>query len=212
MSVQVTIIDYGRSNLLSVQRALEHCGASVSYASSPSQIETAERLILPGVGAFADGMQQLQNNHLVQPICQAVRKGVPLLGICLGMQLLFESSEEGGVHAGLGLIEGKVTAIPTVDLQGQRQKVPHIGWGKLFSNQIGFQNSFLQGLPERSECYFVHSFQAQVKEQSRQVAYTKYGSREICAAVQKGNLMGTQFHPEKSGEAGLYILQAFCKA
>lgn len=210
MDKRVTVIDYGRSNLLSVKRALEHCGAQVSFACAPEQIQSAQRLILPGVGAFADGMQQLKEKQLLQPIIEAAKNGVPLLGICLGMQLLFESSEENGLHAGIGLMQGKVTAIPKTDLQGCPQKVPHVGWGKLIPTQPDFAGSFLQGLPPQAECYFVHSFHACPVQPAHQVAYTLYGGHSICAAVQSGNLIGTQFHPEKSGEIGLCILRAFC--
>ena len=127
----VTVVDYGRSNLLSVRRALEHCGADVRFAAEPGDILRAGALVLPGVGAFADGMAQLHRQHLVEPLLQKAGEGTPLLGICLGMQMLLDSSTEGGLNKGLGLVEGTVEPLPEKPAEGAPLKVPHIGWSAL---------------------------------------------------------------------------------
>ena len=162
MHPTVTIVDYGRSNLLSVQRALEYCGAAVEYASTPEQVFAAGALVLPGVGAFADGMNLLRESGLARAVCTRARQGVPLLGICLGMQFLFDSSSEGGLTPGLGLLPGTVEAIPGHTTQGQPLRVPHIGWAPLYPAQQreGFLGSTLEAIPTKSQVYFVHGYRA----------------------------------------------------
>lgn len=211
MHPTVTIVDYGRSNLLSVQRALEYCGATVEYASTPEQVAVAGALVLPGVGAFADGMNLLRESGLARAVCTRARQGVPLLGICLGMQFLFGSSSEGGITPGLGLLPGTVEAIPGHTTQGQPLRVPHIGWAPLYPTQQreGFWGSTLEAIPVKSQVYFVHGYQAMPARQADRLADTLYGGHRICAAVQRGNITGVQFHPEKSGEVGLAILRTF---
>lgn len=211
MHPTVTIVDYGRSNLLSVQRALEYCGATVEYASTPEQVAAAGALVLPGVGAFADGMNLLRESGLARAVCTRARQGVPLLGICLGMQFLFGSSSEGGITPGLGLLPGTVEAIPGHTTQGQPLRVPHIGWAPLYpaQQQEGFLGSTLEAIPVKSQVYFVHGYQAMPARQADRLADTLYGGHRICAAVQRGNITGVQFHPEKSGEVGLAILRTF---
>lgn len=211
MHPTVTIVDYGRSNLLSVQRALEYCGAAVEYASTPEQVFAAGALVLPGVGAFADGMNLLRESGLARAVCTRARQGVPLLGICLGMQFLFDSSSEGGLTPGLGLLPGTVEAIPGHTTQGQPLRVPHIGWAPLYPAQQreGFLGSTLEAIPTKSEVYFVHGYRAMPARQADRLADTLYGGHRICAAVQRGNITGVQFHPEKSGEVGLVILRTF---
>lgn len=211
MHPTVTIVDYGRSNLLSVQRALEYCGATVEYASTPEQVAAAGALVLPGVGAFADGMNLLRESGLARAVCTRARQGVPLLGICLGMQFLFGSSSEGGITPGLGLLPGTVEAIPGHTTQGQPLRVPHIGWAPLYPAQQreGFLGSTLEAIPVKSQVYFVHGYQAMPARQADRLADTLYGGHRICAAVQRGNITGVQFHPEKSGEVGLAILRTF---
>lgn len=211
MHPTVTIVDYGRSNLLSVQRALEYCGAAVEYASTPKQVTAAGALVLPGVGAFADGMNLLRESGLARAVCTRARQGVPLLGICLGMQFLFDSSSEGGLTPGLGLLPGTVEAIPGHTTQGQPLRVPHIGWAPLYPAQQreGFLGSTLEAIPTKSQVYFVHGYRAMPARQADRLADTLYGGHRICAAVQRGNITGVQFHPEKSGEVGLAILRTF---
>ena len=211
MHPTVTIVDYGRSNLLSVQRALEYCGAAVEYASTPEQVSAAGALVLPGVGAFADGMNLLRESGLARAVCTRARQGVPLLGICLGMQFLFDSSSEGGLTPGLGLLPGTVEAIPGHTTQGQPLRVPHIGWAPLYPAQQreSFLGSTLEAIPTKSQVYFVHGYRAMPARQADRLADTLYGGHRICAAVQRGNITGVQFHPEKSGEVGLVILRTF---
>ncbi len=209
----VTIIDYGRSNLLSVQRALEFCGAQVVFASQPQQVLEAGALVLPGVGSFADGMAMLRQRGLEQAILTKARQGTPLLGICLGMQMLLDSSPEGGFTKGLGLISGPVVPLEPVDVQGQPLRVPHVGWGGLLcaGGRKDFSGSPLEAIRPGEETYFVHSYQACPAAAEDYLAATEYGGRQVCAAVHKGSVTGVQFHPEKSGETGLAILRGFLK-
>lgn len=209
--MKVTIIDYGRSNLLSVQRALAACGAGSQLARRAKDVLAADMLVLPGVGAFADGMAALERMGLVDAIRQKVLAGTPMLGICLGMQLLFDASDEGGVHRGLGLVPGRVEKISPLDIIGARQPVPHIGWAPLLpaGGRQGFGGTPFAGLRPRQEAYFVHSFAARPADPADRLANTLYGGRELCAAVLRGNLLGCQFHPEKSAGVGLTIIKGF---
>lgn len=206
--MKVTVIDYGRSNLLSVQRALEYCGAQVEFARSPDDIGQACALVLPGVGAFADGMAMLEQNGLVEAIVAQARQDVPLLGICLGMQMLFEQSSEGGLSKGLGLLSGTVEHLPVQGLDGEPLKCPQVGWNALHL-EPGAKGSILRDVPTAGQAYFVHSYHVVPENESDCVANVLYGGRRVCAAVQRRNVMGVQFHPEKSGEVGLSILRAF---
>lgn len=207
---QVTIVDYGRSNLLSVQRALEYCGAQVEFARTPAELLAAHTLVLPGVGAFADGMAMLAERGLVRPLLQKAAVDTPLLGICLGMQLFFAESLEGGPHPGLGLLPGRVVQLPQTAIDGEPLRVPHVGWAGLrpACGRTGFSGTPLAALGSADEVYFVHGYQA-LPEGADCLAETIYGGRPVCAAVQRGSLLGVQFHPEKSGEPGLSILAAF---
>lgn len=207
--MKVTIINYGLSNLLSVRRAAEYCGAEVEFAQTPEAVLAADRLILPGVGAFEDGMNGLAGLGLIDPIQQKAAAGTPLLGICLGMQMLFDESDEFGVHKGLGLIPGRVERIPALDMNGQPQRVPNIGWRALLPAQGSFAGTILQKVPDRGECYFVHSYEAKPQNAADRLADSPYGGRLVCAAAMRGSVIGTQFHPEKSGPVGLSILKEF---
>ena len=211
--MKVTIIDYGLSNLLSVQHAFAHFGAETLVTDKAADILAAEALVLPGVGAFQDGMNGLEKLGLVEPIRQKAAAGTPLLGICLGMQMLFDESEEFGLHAGLGLIPGRVVKIPDTDADGQPQRVPHISWNPLYpgGNRTDFEGTALAGLTPGEECYFIHSYEAKPAEDADCLAYTVYGGRKICAAAVHGSVLGCQFHPEKSGEVGLKIIEEFLK-
>ena len=209
--IEVTVIDYGVGNLLSVSRALEHCGAKVTVTADPKSILSASRVVLPGVGAFADGMAALQANGLDTVACQVAAKGTPLLGICLGMQLLFDESEEFGATTGLGLIPGRVVNIPAITTTGESQKIPHIGWNELVlpSQYRSWQTKLLTDVTPGEAVYFVHSFMAVPASNSHRLADCIYGGIPISAAVQRENVAGCQFHPEKSGEVGLKILRRF---
>jgi len=213
MTPRVTVIDYGASNLLNVVRALEHCGAEVVLAPQPEAVIDADRLILPGVGAFADGMTGLQLKKLVDPIKFFCQKGNPFLGICLGMQMMLNSSDEFGHHEGLGLIPGKVVPIPSRGANGAPHKIPHIGWNELSYPEKGgnWDGTLLSKLSPRDSMYFVHSFMAVPNDDSRRLANCEYHGQSICAAIRSENMTGCQFHPEKSGEPGLQIISNFIK-
>lgn len=207
---EVTVIDFGVGNLLSVQRGLEHCGAKVVLTADPKQILDARRVVLPGVGAFGNGMQSLARLDLVAVIRELAQRKTPLLGICLGMQLLFEESDEFGVTAGLGLIPGRVIPLPSTTLSGVTQKIPHIGWNALQpSNSAGWQNSVLQDNRPGDAVYFVHSFMAVPTDPAHRLADCFYGGHKITATIGRDRIVGCQFHPEKSGEVGLKILRRF---
>lgn len=209
--MKVTIIDYGLSNLRSVQNALVHCGAETILTSDPADVRAADALVLPGVGAFRDGMAGLERLGLVEPIRQKAVEGTPLLGICLGMQMLFEESEEFGCWKGLGLIPGRVVKIPDTDLQGTPQRVPHIQWDPLLpaGGRKDFAGTVLSGVTPGQECYFIHSYEAKPAAQADRLADTCYGGRAVCAVTAHGSVVGCQFHPEKSGPVGLSILGQF---
>lgn len=211
MKARTTIIDYGLGNLFSVRRALEHLGSDVEIASEPGQILAAERLVLPGVGAFGDGMRQLRERGILKPLIGAAQNGTPLLGICLGMQLLFSESEEFGLNQGLDLIAGRVVRMADRTPAGERVKIPHYGWDRLATNPTGrsWENTILNGLEESDSVYFVHSFAAQPADPSVASAHVMFGGGRYVAAVEKNNVYGCQFHPEKSGDTGLLILKNF---
>ena len=195
---KIAIVDYGVGNLKSVTNALEYLGFATQITGEANDLEQADAIILPGVGAFPDAADKLRGTGLDQVIKQQVEKK-PLLGICLGMQLLFEEGEEVRPCEGLGLIPGKVQRI------GTALKLPHIGW-----NGLSFRNDcpIFKGLAEDSHVYFVHSFQGVAADPAHVAAVTDYG-REVLAAVHRDNVYGCQFHPEKSGEIGLEILKKF---
>ena len=208
----ITIIDYGINNLKSVSKAFERLGKDYWITDHPDDIMVAKCLVLPGIGAFGDGMKELKKRNLIDIIKKKANDGTPLLGICLGMQMLFTESEEFGLHTGLDLITGAVVSFKypvEVDIPGY--KVPHIGWNSLKRSTVSWNNSMLKYINEGDEVYFVHSFFPVVKNNSHILANTTYGNQQFCSVVKKGNIMGTQFHPEKSGEVGLKILKAFCE-
>lgn len=199
----IAVVDYGVGNLFSLCSSLNAIGASTVVTADEAAIRKADKIILPGVGAFGDAADKLRALGLDELLREQAAAGREILGICLGMQLLFESSEEYSVHEGLGLLKGRV-----VNMEGRlpaELKIPHIGW-----NTLHFQrrHRLLQGIREGDCVYFVHSFYAQDCEDSL-IATAEYG-REIAAIVGKDNVMGCQFHPEKSGNVGLAILRAFC--
>lgn len=209
--MRVTVIDYGLSNLRSVQNAFAHCGAETLLTGDAAAVQAADALVLPGVGAFRDGMAGLECLGLVDVIRQKAVGGTPLLGICLGMQMLFDESEEFGTHPGLGLISGRVVKLPAADTGGSPQRVPHIGWEPLLpaAGRTDFSGTVLAGVTPGQECYFIHSFAAQPAHEQDRLADAFYGGRAVCAAAGRGVVTGCQFHPEKSGPVGLSILSQF---
>lgn len=211
--MKVTVIDYGLSNLLSVQHGFRHFGAEVEVVNTPEAVLAAGALVLPGVGAFRDGMAGLNRLGLVEPIRQKAAAGTPLLGICLGMQMLFDESEEFGLHPGLGLIPGRVVRIPDTAADCAPQRVPHISWAPLYpaDGRADFAGTALAGVTPGQECYFIHSYEAKPADEADRLADTRYGGRPVCAAAAHGSVLGTQFHPEKSGPVGLTILAQYLK-
>jgi len=208
----VTIVDYGSGNLLSVQRALEHCGATAILSDDPAVIASAERLVLPGVGAFAEGMQGLRDRGLVDPIQRFATSGRPLLGICLGMQMLATTSSEFGNHEGLNLIEGNVVPIFSQSTTGQPLKIPNIAWCELKPTSQGeLAGSPLDGLPDDAAVYLVHSFHVVPRQSAHLLATYDHGGQLVTAAIRSRQVVGCQFHPEKSGKIGLQILNSFLK-
>ena len=195
------ILDYGVGNLFSLFSSLAAIGEASEITSDPAVIARADRIILPGVGAFKDAMEKLRSSGLIAPLKEAAASGIPILGICLGMQLLFDKSFEYGEHEGLGMISGEVRPIPAEGL-----KIPHMGWNALSFGEK--KHPLFAQLNEGDHVYFVHSYAA-VNCSESVIALTEYGT-PVTAAVAQRNVMGCQFHPEKSGEVGLRILKAFC--
>jgi imidazole glycerol-phosphate synthase subunit HisH len=208
---EVVVVDYGLGNLLSVRRGLEHCGGTVTITADPDIILSAPRVILPGVGAFADGMSELRNLGLDAVIREVVKQGNFLLGICLGMQMLLDESEEFGKTEGLGIIPGRVVPVPSTSTNGIIQKVPHIGWNNLAlpKGVDSWENSLLQEINPGEAVYFIHSFMAVTNNPDHCIANCLYGDVSVPATIGRDNIYGCQFHPEKSGEIGLKILHRF---
>jgi len=207
----VVIIDYGMGNLLSVCRAFEHLGAKVVLTDSGKTVENADRVVLPGVGAFADGMKGLRDRGLVDSIKKYALNNRPFLGICLGMQMMFEISEEFGNHKGLCLIKGRVVAILKTGAEGRPHKIPHIGWNSLLIPYIrkSWNDTIFADVAPEESVYFVHSFVVVPKNEENNLAYCEYNGIKLCAAIKSGNMYGCQFHPEKSGDVGLRIIKKF---
>ena len=201
----IAIVDYGVGNLYSLYSSFKCIGADVVVTSDEKEIRAADKILLPGVGAFEDAANKLRASGLDKVICDEVKNGKPLLGICLGMQMLFERSFEFGEHEGLGLINGSIR--PIADVIPRELKIPHIGWNAL--EFCGDKNPIFKYINEGDCVYFVHSYYGADCEDSV-IAKTEYGAL-LTAAVAKGNVYGMQFHPEKSGEVGLKILKAFCE-
>ncbi|MBQ0042974.1 MAG: imidazole glycerol phosphate synthase subunit HisH [Lachnospiraceae bacterium] len=199
----IAVIDYDAGNIKSVEHALEALGTEVCITRNPEQILNADGVILPGVGAFGDAMGKLENYGLVPVIKDVVSKGIPFLGICLGLQLLFDKSEETPGVEGLGILKGEIVRIP--DEPGL--KIPHIGWNDL-SFPMGKKDTLFENLNDNPYVYFVHSYYLKAEEDIV-VATTTYGSTLIHAAVQKDNVFACQFHPEKSSDVGMSILRSF---
>lgn len=209
--MRVHVVDYGVGNLHSIVRAIEASGGDAVLTTSPADLEAADRVILPGVGAFEPCARQLRESGLSDAVVAFARSGRPFLGICVGMQLLFDESFEFGRHEGLGLIPGAVLAIPPLDDAGRR-KVPNIGWRPLESTSSArpWEGSLLDGLtPGVSSAYFVHSYNCAPRDDQDRLADVDYSGYRICAAVRKDNITGFQCHPEKSAAVGLKIMANF---
>lgn len=198
----IAIIDYDAGNLKSVEKALQYLGEEGKITRDAQEILQADKVILPGVGAFGDAMEKLRNFGLVDVIHRVVEKNTPFLGICLGLQLMFESSDEAPGVKGLSLLPGKVVAFP----QKEGYKIPHMGWNSL---EVWEGARLFQGIEKNPYVYFVHSYYLEAENESDVAATTEYIT-QVHASVERGNLFACQFHPEKSGETGLQILKNFC--
>lgn len=205
----VTVVDYGVGNLFSIARSIEKAGGEARLSTDPDEVAAAERLLLPGVGAFGACAAQLASAGMADPVKAFAATGRPFLGICVGMQLLFDHSLEFGKHAGLGLIPGAVEPIPA-----DARKVPHIGWNalQLGPQRNGWEGTIFQTLaPGDASAYFVHSFSGHAASPADVLSVVDYQGAQVCAAVQRDNVTGVQFHPEKSGPVGLTLLEAYLR-
>ncbi len=199
----IAIIDYNMGNLASVQNAFAKLGKDTVVESDPQKFAKYDKIVLPGVGAFGDAMEHLRERDMIDSIKEFAASGKPVLGICLGMQLLFESSEEFGKHEGLGLIKGDVKAFDTAKFQ-ENLKVPHMGWNRMFTKE----HPLFEGLDENHYLYFVHTYHVNCANEEDIIGQTEYGYR-FTSAVAHNNIMGIQPHPEKSHKNGLQILENF---
>ncbi len=198
----IAIVDYDAGNIKSVEKALAHLGEECITTRVPDEIYTADKIILPGVGAFGDAMKKLEDSGLADVIKTAALNGTPLLGICLGLQLMFESSSEAEGVSGLGILKGKILAIPPKE----GYKIPHMGWNSI---SIKSDSRLFKDIPQNSYVYFVHSYYLKAESEEDVAASTEY-IVHIHAAVEHDNIFACQFHPEKSGDTGLKILKNFC--
>lgn len=204
----IGIIDYGMGNLRSVQKAFEHLGVPAVICTTPEQLLQQDAAVLPGVGAFRDAIAELKNSGFVPAIEQLVAESRPLLGICLGLQLLFDRSEEDGIHEGLGIIAGDVVRFQ----EEPELKIPHMGWNSL---ELALQSPLLEGIEAGDHVYFVHSYFVRPTDESVVTTWTTHGTQRFVSMIQRGNLFATQFHPEKSQKVGLKLLENFanlCKS
>lgn len=198
----IALVDYGMGNLLSVSHGLRRAGAAVEFAAGPDGLRSAAAVVLPGVGAFAAGMRNLEERGLLDPLREAALSPRPFLAICLGMQLLFDESEEGGTNRGMGVLHGHVARLP------KGVKVPQMGWNTVSRTEAAARSPYDRVLGEGEYYYFAHSYCVRADDPADVLATTEYGSR-FASAVGRGPLLGTQFHPEKSSAAGLEILTRF---
>jgi glutamine amidotransferase len=210
MNRAVTVIDYGIGNIFNIVRALEACGGSVTIATDESTYRDNTHVVLPGVGAFENGMRGLSDRGLIPKVLEHVADDGFLLGICLGMQMLLDTSLEFGRHTGLGLIPGTNRPIPNVGADGEPHKIPHIGWNELEPTSPGaWEDTLLKDHDPKRAVYFVHSFMGLPEDKRHCVATVDYNGIAIPAVLNDGKVFGSQFHPEKSGEVGLSMLRSF---
>ena len=205
--MNIVIVDYGIGNVKSIMNAFENQGKKAILSRERDIILKADGLILPGVGAFSHGMNNLNKYNLVTIIKEYVKTGKPLLGICLGMQMLLEESQEFGDTKGIGLIKGKVIKLPVE--KSNRIKLPHISWNAIQSKNIEWENTILNGIRANSNMYFVHTFVAKPENEDEILSKTDYFNVEFCSSLKKDNIYGCQFHPEKSATHGLIIIKNF---
>ena len=209
----VVIVDYGVGNLRSVQRGIDRCGGQARVTANASEIRNADRLVLPGVGAFGDCVASLRRTGLMEPVLSFIESGRPMLGVCVGMQIMLDESDEFGRHEGLGAIPGVVRAIPGEDADGRPHKIPHTGWTRLEvpaeAPPDHWRNTVLADIEPGASTYFVHSYTAYPADPTHRLADAHYGGHRVAAAVAKDNVTGMQFHPEKSGSVGLRMLERF---
>ena len=198
----IVVIDYGMGNLRSVSKALESVGAQTKVTNSPADIKSAEAIVLPGVGAFCRGMENLTKEKLLPAISEAIENNKPFLGICLGLQLLFTESEEHGISKGLNIIKGNVRKFDS------SVKIPHMGWNQLKYQKAKDREQLFKDIPDNSYFYFDHSYYVEPEDKNIIIATTDYG-KDFVSAVNKDNIWGVQFHPEKSSDLGLKILKNF---
>jgi len=201
----IGIIDYGMGNLHSVQKAFEKVGAPAQFITRPAEIDEADKIVLPGVGAFRDAIATLEQKELIEPIRRSIQKGKWFLGICLGLQLLFERSYEEGDYEGLGIIKGNVLRFDFAGTEQQDLKIPHMGWNAL---QAQSDSPLNRDIPADAYTYFVHSYYVAPDEQSVVATTTNYGI-DFVSSIHRDNVMATQFHPEKSQKVGLKMLENF---
>jgi len=211
MTKIISILDYGVGNIFSLTKAFELCGAEVRLISEPSQLKNVDKLILPGVGAFAKAMDELNKRNFTDSIKEYALSEKPLMGICLGAQMLLSESYEYGIHAGLDLIKGKVIKISDIEANAAQHKVPYVAWSELHKpkNNINWDKTILSGIKSGVTAYFVHSFTFIPDNEENRLVDTFYDGVRLCAAVKEGNIYGTQFHPERSGKYGLQIINNF---
>jgi len=210
MNKKVSIVDYGVGNILNVSRGFEHVGGVVSVTSDIAAIKVADRLVLPGVGAFGHGMNELRDRGMIEAIKEFALTGRPFLGICLGMQMMMDVSQEFGPCNGLGFIAGAVEAIPHSGLDGKTHKIPHIGWNELLkSGSESWQSTILKGIEPGEPMYFVHSYAAAPAAKENMISHCDYNGLLFASVIQSELHFGTQFHPEKSAGTGLKILDNF---
>lgn len=210
MQKKVAIVDYGMGNIFSVKRACDQVGLLGFLTADPGEISSADAVILPGVGAFGNAMQMLQNLNLVNALQKAAIEK-PFMGICLGLQLLMTKSHEFGLHAGLGILSGEVLRLKNGLDCPLALKVPQIGWNRIVKEQKNFDDSLLKGLADGDYLYFVHSYFVKPEEEEVILTSTRYGSNVFCSSVQRENLFACQFHPERSGPKGLQIYRNFAE-
>jgi glutamine amidotransferase len=210
MNKNVVIVDYGLGNLFSIEQACKYLGYSTTLSTNPEIILGASNLILPGVGSFEVAMRQLNNHNLVKTLQDFVETGKPIMGVCLGMQLLFNESYEFGKHNGLGFIEGSVIKFPE-KVNEHNIRIPHIGWNKIYNGNLDWSRTPLNSTKNESLMYFVHSYYVKPVLNENILTYSNYEGFEFCSSVKKDNIFGFQFHPEKSGKEGLLIYDNFLK-